>query len=241
MALWHRKTPRTGGARRRRSKPAPPFPEFPYHPDPRRHGLDRRVGAAVRALRPPLRLRLHRPGVRRRRLRRRPAVPVVHRRRLRGAAAADRVHRRRRRTSPDDVPGRVLDEIAERTPGFNGWQQEHWLYHCADGAAFIGHAPRRRGRPRTASAAAIAASASRTPTLRRTVRALRAAPSGTTIRRSDRPGPFGPLETSSKSANFRAISSSFSMTATTQHPGRERPPSGHAPGTDPSNTHLAAI
>ena len=39
---------------------------------------------------------------------------------------------------PDDVPGGVLDEITERTPGFNGWQQEHWLYHCGDGAAFIG-------------------------------------------------------------------------------------------------------
>ncbi len=39
---------------------------------------------------------------------------------------------------PADVPGRVLDAIAERTPGFSGHQQEHWLYHCADGAAFIG-------------------------------------------------------------------------------------------------------
>ena len=36
------------------------------------------------------------------------------------------------------MPGRALDEIAERTPGFSGHQQEHWLYHCADGAAFVG-------------------------------------------------------------------------------------------------------
>ena len=32
----------------------------------------------------------------------------------------------------------MLDEITQRTPGFTGHQQEHWLYHCGDGAAFIG-------------------------------------------------------------------------------------------------------
>jgi uncharacterized protein CbrC (UPF0167 family) len=31
-----------------------------------------------------------------------------------------------------------VDEISRRTPGFSGWQQEHWLYHCGDGAAFVG-------------------------------------------------------------------------------------------------------
>ncbi|MCU1389823.1 MAG: hypothetical protein JWL72_3161, partial [Ilumatobacteraceae bacterium] len=25
-----------------------------------------------------------------------------------------------------------------RTPGFDGWQQEHWLYHCGDATAFLG-------------------------------------------------------------------------------------------------------
>jgi uncharacterized protein len=39
---------------------------------------------------------------------------------------------------PDGVPDEVTDEIAQRTPGFSGWQQEHWLYHCGDGAAFLG-------------------------------------------------------------------------------------------------------
>jgi uncharacterized protein len=39
---------------------------------------------------------------------------------------------------PEDVPPEVLEEIARRTPGFSGWQQEHWLYHCGDGAAFEG-------------------------------------------------------------------------------------------------------
>src|SRR4051812_34567039 len=39
---------------------------------------------------------------------------------------------------PNDVPPEVIDEVAKRTPGFSGWQQEHWLYHCADAAAFLG-------------------------------------------------------------------------------------------------------
>lgn len=40
--------------------------------------------------------------------------------------------------APDDVPAGVLDEIVHRTPGFGGWQQERWLFHCSDGAAFQG-------------------------------------------------------------------------------------------------------
>ena len=39
---------------------------------------------------------------------------------------------------PEDVPHWVLEQIARRTPGFSAWQQEHWLYHCGDGAAFEG-------------------------------------------------------------------------------------------------------
>lgn len=41
---------------------------------------------------------------------------------------------------PDDVPVEVVDAVTTRTPGFGGWQQEHWLYHCGDGAAFLGAA-----------------------------------------------------------------------------------------------------
>lgn len=41
---------------------------------------------------------------------------------------------------PDDVPLSVVEEITRRTPGFAGWQQEAWLYHCGDGAAFLGSA-----------------------------------------------------------------------------------------------------
>ena len=39
---------------------------------------------------------------------------------------------------PDDVPTRVRLQIAHRTPGFTAWQEPHWLYHCDDGAEFLG-------------------------------------------------------------------------------------------------------
>lgn len=38
------------------------------------------------------------------------------------------------------VPIDVKEEIAYRTPGFNGWQQERWLVHCGDVCAFLGTA-----------------------------------------------------------------------------------------------------
>ena len=48
---------------------------------------------------------------------------------------------------PDDVPPEVTDEVSTRTPGFSGWQQEHWLYHCGDAAAFLGRAGRQELEP----------------------------------------------------------------------------------------------
>lgn len=39
---------------------------------------------------------------------------------------------------PDLGNTRVRDEIERRTPGFSGWQQERWLFHCDDAAAFMG-------------------------------------------------------------------------------------------------------
>lgn len=61
-----------------------------------------------------------------------------------------------------DVPPAVIDEIEHRTPSFEGWQQERWLFHSADGMAYVGRsdaamldAPRSRlslRRPRTTSA-----------------------------------------------------------------------------------------
>ena len=39
---------------------------------------------------------------------------------------------------PDDVGDAVLEEVGRRTPGFDGLQQDHWMYHCGDAAAFLG-------------------------------------------------------------------------------------------------------
>ena len=40
------------------------------------------------------------------------------------------------------VPPSVVQEVAFRTPGFSGWQQERWLACCDDAAAFLGSAGR---------------------------------------------------------------------------------------------------
>jgi uncharacterized protein len=36
------------------------------------------------------------------------------------------------------VPTEIVEEVAYRTPGFSGWQQECWFTHCGDAAAFLG-------------------------------------------------------------------------------------------------------
>jgi len=38
----------------------------------------------------------------------------------------------------DEVPDAVVEEVAFRTPGFSGWQQEKWWTHCSDAAEYIG-------------------------------------------------------------------------------------------------------
>jgi uncharacterized protein CbrC (UPF0167 family) len=38
------------------------------------------------------------------------------------------------------LPQSIIEEVAYRTPGFSGWQQERWLACCGDAAAFVGHA-----------------------------------------------------------------------------------------------------
>ncbi len=48
---------------------------------------------------------------------------------------------------PPGVPAEVTERIARRTPGFTGWQQEHWLYHCDDGTAFLGLVGRKELEP----------------------------------------------------------------------------------------------
>src|SRR5262249_33725880 len=40
-------------------------------------------------------------------------------------------------------PEAVIEEVAYRTPGFSGWQQEQWWTHCGDAAQFIGRVGRR--------------------------------------------------------------------------------------------------
>ncbi len=42
----------------------------------------------------------------------------------------------------DEVDEEIIGVIAQRTPGFSGWQQEQWWTHCADAAEFIGRAGR---------------------------------------------------------------------------------------------------
>lgn len=37
-----------------------------------------------------------------------------------------------------DLPADVLTELATRTPGFDAIQQETWLAHCDDAAAYLG-------------------------------------------------------------------------------------------------------
>jgi uncharacterized protein CbrC (UPF0167 family) len=37
-----------------------------------------------------------------------------------------------------DLDAGIIDEVARRTPGFAGWQQEQWKTHCDDAAAFLG-------------------------------------------------------------------------------------------------------
>ena len=34
----------------------------------------------------------------------------------------------------------VIEEVTERTPGFETWQGEEWLSHCGDACAFLGDA-----------------------------------------------------------------------------------------------------
>jgi hypothetical protein len=49
---------------------------------------------------------------------------------------------------PADIPRDVIEEIAFRTPGFCGWQQEKWLTCCSDAATFLEPAGRTEIRAR---------------------------------------------------------------------------------------------
>ena len=43
----------------------------------------------------------------------------------------------------DEVAAEVTEEVASRTPGFSGWQQEQWWTHCEDAGQFLGRAGRQ--------------------------------------------------------------------------------------------------
>jgi hypothetical protein len=43
----------------------------------------------------------------------------------------------------EEVSDEAIEEIAYRTPGFNGWQQERWFTHCGDAAEFLGPAGKK--------------------------------------------------------------------------------------------------
>jgi uncharacterized protein len=38
----------------------------------------------------------------------------------------------------ESVSAEVVAEVAYRTPGFTGWQQERWFTHCCDAGEFLG-------------------------------------------------------------------------------------------------------
>lgn len=38
----------------------------------------------------------------------------------------------------EPVSEEIIAEVAYRTPGFTGWQQERWFTHCHDAAEFLG-------------------------------------------------------------------------------------------------------
>jgi uncharacterized protein len=40
--------------------------------------------------------------------------------------------------APTDVPEAILKTISQNTPGYFTWQEPKWLFHCGDGAAFLG-------------------------------------------------------------------------------------------------------
>lgn len=40
----------------------------------------------------------------------------------------------------EQVSPEIVEEVAYRTPGFSGWQQERWFTHCGDASEFLGPA-----------------------------------------------------------------------------------------------------
>jgi uncharacterized protein CbrC (UPF0167 family) len=142
-APWHHTLVLVWRRKRTREVPtgtdaAPPLPEFPYHPDPWRTGViepSKRhcisCGEAPGLLYTGPVFSVHREIL----------VDAVCPWCIADGTAAERFEATFTGVGdelPGDVPGEVVAAVTQRTPGFSGWQQEHWLYHCGDGAAFVG-------------------------------------------------------------------------------------------------------
>lgn len=37
-----------------------------------------------------------------------------------------------------NISNKIIEEISKRTPGYESWQSDIWLYHCEDGCEFHG-------------------------------------------------------------------------------------------------------
>lgn len=48
------------------------------------------------------------------------------------------------------ISDRIIEEVAQRTPGYICWQSEAWLSHCNDACAFLGDATKETVRQMTA-------------------------------------------------------------------------------------------
>jgi uncharacterized protein CbrC (UPF0167 family) len=136
VVLWRRKrkpedTAGTDG-------PPEPLPDFPYHPDPQATGSIERSSTHCIAC-----------GQARGYVYTGPVFSVNHELLddavcpwcIADGSAAERFDAQYTGVGdelPADVSDSVIIAVTQRTPGFSGWQQEHWLYHCGDGAAFVG-------------------------------------------------------------------------------------------------------
>ncbi|WP_370424097.1 CbrC family protein (plasmid) [Streptomyces sp. QH1-20] len=111
------------------------FPEFPYHPDPVATGVVVPSGAACVCC-----------GKERGYIYRGPVYAAEE---LTGrlcpwciadGSVAERfdAHFTAGTCLGDDVSLEVLEAVDRHTPGFAAWQEPQWLFHCGDGAAFLG-------------------------------------------------------------------------------------------------------
>lgn len=113
------------------------LPEFPYHPDPLATGSVIASDAECVCCERPRGYVYSGPIYSERTIERRRLCPWC----IADGSAAERydaLFNDGGVGAPDDIPMTVIDAIARRTPGYVAWQQDRWLFHCGDGAAFLG-------------------------------------------------------------------------------------------------------